>query len=344
MAQVKVLLIQKLGRGSVDRVQLVKKVGNTFTPYDDEELLGGRREIHVLGMTLTPAVPRAGDAAGAGGEEAAEHERLVGFVLQASANAENSLAEPLEYEVVRVDPPVLVREEPSVRSQSLGALELGQLVVGYCGGGWLRLCDGGEPSLDKGFVGGWVFIGARLANTKSRIHVRAHFSEALEVSWKGFPDMQRASYSVEWKVAKLSDTHASAKPPCPPVVVTEPVALLSGMPPGASVLVRVVTHLPAEGAGEHSGGGGEVRIFGPWDEACASKPLPPEQDEGQKSHMDPLGKVRGGCFESGCWAYVRPPPEAAAAAGQRADAESAQSVRCARCGQRCADHAPGTEG
>jgi len=48
--QVKEALVEKVGRGVVTKVQLAKKVGNSFQHYEDTEELEGRREFHALGL------------------------------------------------------------------------------------------------------------------------------------------------------------------------------------------------------------------------------------------------------------------------------------------------------
>merc|ERR1712061_48686 len=52
MVQVKAALVHKIGRGSIPRVRLVEKHGNAFKEFKDAELLGGRRNLFVLGIKL----------------------------------------------------------------------------------------------------------------------------------------------------------------------------------------------------------------------------------------------------------------------------------------------------
>lgn len=55
--EVKEALISKVGHGAVSKVQLAKKVGNSFKHYEDTEEIEGRREFHALG--LNPDCPAA---------------------------------------------------------------------------------------------------------------------------------------------------------------------------------------------------------------------------------------------------------------------------------------------
>ena len=87
------------------------------------------------------------------------------------------LPKPLEYEVREALP---CYSEPDTSSKQLRMLDVGALLQGYPGGGWVRL-EGGK---------GWAHIGRSLALTCLLPTVRARYLEAMDLSWPGFPKVK----------------------------------------------------------------------------------------------------------------------------------------------------------
>ena len=140
--------------------------------------------VHVP-PAVAVAVPAPSQAQQKPGEEAAPKQEKppmdAAAVRAAAQKAADVLSQllpkPLEYEVREALP---CYSEPDTSSKQLRMLDVGELLQGYPGGGWVRLQAGK----------GWAHIGRSLALTCLLPTVRARYLEAMDLSWQGFPKVK----------------------------------------------------------------------------------------------------------------------------------------------------------
>eukprot|EP00930_Biecheleria_cincta_P023648 TRINITY_DN1704_c0_g2_i1.p1 TRINITY_DN1704_c0_g2~~TRINITY_DN1704_c0_g2_i1.p1 ORF type:complete len:1333 (+),score=381.45 TRINITY_DN1704_c0_g2_i1:44-4000(+) len=208
------------------------------------------------------------------------------------------LSGPLEYVVVGTDKPAAVRVDPLVSSKELGQLAHGTAVLGYPAVGWLQLASGNL--LDAKLVGGWVYVGMRLAPRWAEITVHSRFAEALEVSWPGLKE-PRIAYSVEWRSPESAARQLSGHK-----ITKGPKAVVSGLPPGSAVRLRVAARVLTERSSASPQGvhDKDVSLYGCFYLESPAAAIPESLEEMCELDRDPFGQERGSCASGLCWSYV----------------------------------------